>query len=83
MRKTREKLQGQLDTLSAHLPALVREHADDGDFWMSFAGASDFIVDDAGPDDYAWVMEQIDAMLMANGKAPAGHPSTDDRTRND
>ncbi|KRE90873.1 hypothetical protein ASG87_01670 [Frateuria sp. Soil773] len=69
MAKTREELQALLDTLREQVPALVREHTDEGDFWSNFAGASDFILDDAGPDDFEWALEQINAMLAANGKA--------------
>jgi hypothetical protein len=78
MAKTRTELQTQLDELAKQTPAMVREHKDDGDFWSNFAGASDFIVDDASADDYEWVLGQIDDILEANGRMPSEMVPSDD-----
>ncbi len=78
MAKTRTDLQTQLDELAKQTPAMVREHTDDGDFWSNFAGASDFIVDDASADDYEWVLAQIDSILKANGRMPSEMAPSDD-----
>ena len=78
MTKTRAELQTQLDELAQQTPAFVRDHPDDGDFWSTFAGASDFIVDDAGADDYDWVLRQIDKILEANGRMPTELVPSDD-----
>jgi len=78
MTKTRAELQTQLDELAKQTPAFVRDHPDDGDFWSTFAGASDFIVDDANADDYDWVLRQIDEILEANGRMPTELAPSDD-----
>ncbi|OJW42485.1 MAG: hypothetical protein BGO50_01760 [Rhodanobacter sp. 67-28] len=78
MAETRDELQALLKTLGDQMPVLVREHPDDGDFWANFAGASDFILDAAGPDDFDWVLEQINALLIANGKPTEDLAPTDD-----
>lgn len=78
MAKTRTELQTQLDELAEQTPAMVREHPDDGDFWSNFAGASDFIVDDASAEDYEWVLAQIDGILRANGRMPDEMAPSDD-----
>lgn len=78
MSKSRAELQIQLDRLAEQTPALVRENPEDGDFWSSFAGASDFIVDEAGADDYEWVLRQIDQILNANGRMPDEMAPSDD-----
>jgi hypothetical protein len=78
MTKTRAELQTQLDELAKQTPSFVRDHPDDGDFWSTFAGASDFIVDDAGADDYDWVLRQIDKILETNGRMPKELAPSDD-----
>lgn len=78
MAKSRAELQTQLDELAKQAPEIVRENPDDGDFWSAFAGASDFIVDDAGADDYDWVLRKIDDILKANGRMPVELAPSDD-----
>lgn len=79
MAKSRAELQAQLDVLAKQTPALAKEHTDDADFFSAFAGASDFIVDEAGPDDYTWVLCEIDRILDANGKLREEMTPSDDR----
>jgi hypothetical protein len=78
MAKLRAELQILLNELAEQTRALVRDHPDDGDFWSAFAGASDFIVDDAGPNDYDWVSRQIDRILQVNGRTPTDLAPSDD-----
>jgi hypothetical protein len=78
MTKMRAEIQTQLDQLAKQTPGFVRDHPDDGDFWSTFAGASDFIVDDASADDYDWVLKQIDKILEANGRMPKELAPSDD-----
>lgn len=78
MAKSRAELQTLLERLAQLTPRLAQENADDGDFWAAFAGASDFIADEAGPDDYAWVLCEIDRILAANGKLSEDMAPSDD-----
>lgn len=78
MSTARAQLQTQLDQLARQTPSIAREHPDDADFWSEFAGASDFIVDSAGADDYDWVLLQIDAILKSNGRFPDEMAPSDD-----
>lgn len=78
MSKTRSELQIQLDELARETPLMVREHPEHGDFWSNFAGASDFIVDAAGAEDYDWVLLQIDEILKVNGRMPDEMAPSDD-----
>lgn len=78
MPKTRADLQTQLQELARQVPLMVREHPEDGDFWAVFAGASDSIVDDAGAEDYDWVLRQIDDILTTNGRMPVELGPSDD-----
>jgi hypothetical protein len=70
MTKTREELVGLLATLKEQVPQLVQDHPDDGDFWANFACASDFILDEAGPEDFEYVLRHVDLVLEENGKLP-------------
>ncbi len=75
---TRAALQAQLDELARQTPTIVQEHPEEGDFWAAFAGASDVITDAAGPEDYDWVLRQIDGILEANGRMPQELAPSDD-----
>lgn len=60
-------LQQHLNELEAQLPALMRDHSDEADFWPAFAGQADVITEAAGPADFDWVQERLDAMLRHHG----------------
>jgi hypothetical protein len=67
---SRDSLMIRIDRLAVELPGLQRESPDPAEFWPRFAGQADCIVDAAAPDDYDWVVTQIDAMLASRGLAP-------------
>lgn len=60
----------ELDRLEKQLPQMMREHPYDGDFWSAFSSQSDEIEHAAGPNDWGYVHERIDAMLRAAGIIP-------------
>lgn len=78
MATSRDDLEMQLAALSAQMPALVREHPDDADFYPAFAGEADAILDGAGPADYEWGLGEVDKMLAANGKLRSDESPSDD-----
>jgi hypothetical protein len=57
-----------LARLDATMPELIRSHPADADFWRAFAAASDVILDAAHVNDYEWILERADAILIAHGK---------------
>lgn len=67
MTTDREQLQIQMNRLTVQMPRLQRECPDPADFWPAFAGIADSVVDAAGPEDFDWVVTQIDAILNRNG----------------
>ena len=78
MAKTRAKLHSLLDTLAEQTPALVMGHSENADFWSRFASASDFILDDAGSDQFEWVRLKVDRILQASGRLPSEPAPSDD-----
>jgi hypothetical protein len=68
MAMTRAELGRMLAALDTVMPAIIREHQDEGDFWSAFAGEADCIQDEAGDEDYDWVSEQLDEILSRHGK---------------
>lgn len=63
----RPTLQQHMNELEDRLPALIRDLPDPAEFWPTFAGLADAIADAAGPDDFEWVQERMDAMLRHHG----------------
>ncbi|MEO7430639.1 MAG: hypothetical protein ABIR62_01055 [Dokdonella sp.] len=59
-----------LDRLEKQLPQIIREHPHDGAFWIAFSRQADDIEHAAGPNDWRYVHERIDAMLRAVGIIP-------------
>jgi len=68
---TREQVQEKLDALDRKMEALKSENPSGEDFWPAFAGEADEITDGASADDYAWALEQIDAILVKHKRAPS------------
>jgi len=68
MTKSREELQQQLRQLQNTLPALIEQYPEDKDFLEAFVREADVIADQATPDDYSWVNEQIIRILSGRGK---------------
>lgn len=69
----RPTLRQHLNELEARLPALMRDHSDEADFWPAFAGQADVIADAAGHDDVDWVQERLDDMLRHHRAPEVGH----------
>lgn len=65
MAKTRNELDSILDELEQELKALVKEDADQDDFWMALVALSDAIEDDTAPEDMDYVRGRIDYILAA------------------
>ena len=65
MAKTRNELDSILDELEQELKALVKEDADQDDFWMALVALSDAIEDDTAPEDLDYVRGRIDYILAA------------------
>lgn len=74
MTLTHPELVAALDALQAKLPEMVKAYPDAGDFWDAFAGETEVI--EAG-DDTAFLNARIDAMLLAQGIAPAPFTRTE------
>ena len=62
---SREKLDAELDALTARLPAMRQQYPDPGDFAMAFAGVAELIEDNAGPEDAGYVSRRIDELLAS------------------
>lgn len=65
MAKTRNELDSILDELEQELKVLVKEDADQDDFWMALVALSDAIEDDTAPEDMDYVRGRIDYILAA------------------
>ena len=70
MSRNLKELNGFLDSLETHLPRLIADHPDDGDFWAAFAGEAD-IIENAAGDHGAHVRGRIDRMLASHGLIPS------------
>lgn len=64
---TRADLQQALNRLEAVLPQLLHEAAEPAAFWSAFAGHTAPVIEAAGPDHHAWVVDKIDGMLSFQG----------------
>ena len=71
------KLAGQLDTLEARLPELIRDHPDPADFWEAFLAVADPLEERAGAYQ-GEVQQRIAAMLAEHGRFLVGHPLEED-----
>ena len=71
MAKTRAELDTILDELERELPMLLKDTADQDDFWMAFVGLSDAIEGNTGPEDMDYVRGRIDRIL-AHREQPEG-----------
>jgi hypothetical protein len=70
MTLTRAELTTRVDALDAALPGMIADYPDESDFWSAFAGEAEVIEDRAHADDFEYLQERIDAMLMRVGKTP-------------
>lgn len=75
MKDARDQLQVALNRLLLQVGRIKREFPDPVEFWPEFAGRADAIVDAASPQDYDWVVTQLDRMLEGEGLL-ARMPST-------
>lgn len=67
MAATRDDLQVLLNRITVQMPRLLREHPDQGDFLIAFAGLADEVTDRAGAEDCEWASDQLSAILRRHG----------------
>jgi hypothetical protein len=84
MAKTLAELQQMLDALDAAMPGFLQQHSLEEDFWAAFSGVVDEIDGATGPDDFGWVLIQVDIILKRHGILKrSGHSAVADATKLD
>jgi hypothetical protein len=84
MAKTLAELQQMLDALDAAMPGFLQQHALEEDFWAAFSGVVDEIDDVTAPDDFGWVLIQVDIILKRYGVLKrSGHSAVVDAAKLD
>jgi hypothetical protein len=84
MPKTLAELQQMLDALDAAMPGFLQQHSLEDDFWAAFSGVVDEIDDVTAPDDFGWVLIQVDIILKRYGVLErSGHSAVVDATKLD
>jgi hypothetical protein len=59
-------LQKALNRVEAHLPYLLDQFPDPGDFWSAFAGETEAVIGGAGQE-ADWVADKLESMLTFHG----------------
>ncbi|QNK01502.1 hypothetical protein [Dyella telluris] len=63
---TRAALQKALNRIEGHLPDLLEQFPEPGDFWPAFAGEADTLLESAGQE-HDWVADKLESMLAFHG----------------
>jgi hypothetical protein len=67
MAKTHAELQQMLDALDAAMPGFLEQHHLEEDFWGAFSSVVDEIDGATAPDDFGWVLVQVNIILKKYG----------------
>jgi hypothetical protein len=67
MAKTHAELQQMLDALDAAMPGFLQEHHVEEHFWAAFSSVVDEIDGATAPDDFGWVLVQVNVILKKYG----------------
>lgn len=79
--KTRAQLDAELDRLAGMLPLWLEKVRHHAQFWPQFNALSQDILDGAGADDHAHVLQRLDAMLAEHEvNLDPCHPESEPRS---
>jgi hypothetical protein len=70
MHTSKEELERRLSKLEGDVSWLVKRYPNRAEFDQEFAGQADFIVNSAPASDGAWVLGEIDRILIKFGMSP-------------